>query len=216
MEFKGPGIKMMHVAGFCNTWRAQENALAGCRGLFRSLCNQLIAQTPYKSGLKLTRLSNIFLKELKKPSLAIETMLKLFQDLIDDVAEMGVREKLPAQEVIVIIDGIDWLEDQGDNFAVSTSDAQTLVRDYKQVVHTNGSQSAVASAPWSNMTITERKVVEHWLNDEGQGQNSETKQSQGGTAVSSSKPLESWEKVVLYFRGLVDECVCTDLGKQVR
>jgi hypothetical protein len=216
IEFKGPGIAMMHVAGFDNTFRPQEHALGGWRGLLRNLCNQLIAQKPYTKGLKLTRLSNEMLEELKGPRVAMETMFSLFHDLILDFAEMGVRKKWPAQEVIVVIDGIDWFEDRPDNSALPTFDAQTLVREYKKVVREHGQHSALAASHWNNMTPTERKWVEDWLNAEAKGETPDTKMLQVAKAGPSSKSDESWEKVVEFFRDLADECNCSDLGKKVR
>ena len=112
-EFDGPGHVLMHMAGLCNTGsRAPWHKLGGWAGLFRSLCNQLIAQEPYKRGLKLTRLTLSCLNGLRDKRPRMETYFKLFRDLILDVAEYVVRKKSPAHQIIVVIDGIDWFEER--------------------------------------------------------------------------------------------------------
>ena len=214
-EFKGPGIAIMHAAGYVNTFRPRDHALARWRGLFRNLCNQLIAQRPYMKGLKLTRLTNDMLAELKKPRAEMEMMFELFHNLILDVAEMGLRRKWPVQEVVVIIDGIDWFEDRPDNSALPIFDAQTMVREYKNVVRENGRHSALAASHWASMTSTEQKFVQDWLNAEAKAEKPDTETLQDENSGLSRKSDMSWELVVEFFRNLADECNSSNLGMKV-
>ena len=217
MDFKGPGHVMMHIAGLCNTGgrRAIHN-LGGWRGLFRSLCNQLIAQKPFQKGLELTRLTQKCLDELESERPRKHIFLKLFRDLILDVAEYIVRENCPTNQIIVIIDGLDWFEDRD---IVSTSpifNTPALVQIYKEVMREHGPYSPVFTNHQDNMPLRELSAVQAWLRAEARGEDPTTSmpllEGVDQPPMDSDKSLEM---IVEFFRDLAAECNYSDLGTKV-
>ena len=112
-DFSGPGPALLHVAGFCNSHRpegSQEHNLHGSIGLFRSLINQLIAHRACMKSLSLMCVVPERLEDLRVKRPTRETLFELFHDLITEVADLTEKRDWPAQEIAVVIDGIDWIE----------------------------------------------------------------------------------------------------------
>lgn len=115
MEFKDrPGLRLMHAGGMSHTCTPGNDFVIGWRGLLRSLCNQIISQDPYKTMLRLSRLTRDSLDELNRVNVTVETLLKLFRDLILEIADDAAIHHGSTQQILVIIDGIDWYEESED------------------------------------------------------------------------------------------------------
>lgn len=216
-EFKGPGVVLVHSGGLCNTYRHPDTNLDGWRGLFRSLCNQLIAQQPYKSALKLFRLTAVQLACIEESKVFMDPLFKLFRDLIVDVAELGVKANYPVQQIIVIIDGIEWFECRKDTTAYPSFDKATVVKAYKDVLQKFGRYSVECMTHRMSMTRSERKIVEdlastEWVKTQTLPEGS----ADAPGAVTALKVDDvDWEKVVEFFRDLTTECYSTELGTRV-
>jgi hypothetical protein len=217
MDFKGPGHVMMHIAGLCNTGgRPAVHNLGGWRGLFRSLCNQLIAQKPFQKGLKLTRLTQDCLAELKRERPRMQTFFKLFRELILDVSEYVVRENCPTNQIVVIIDGLDWFEESDTVSTNPISDTPALVQIYKEIMREHGPYSPIFRSHRAHMTPREFLAVEAWLHAEARGEvPTVSVPPLEGVDQPPTEPGRSLEMIVEFFRNLAAECNYSDLGTKV-